>query len=259
MDFITNYGAFQVRGGMNLLLKMIGMPGKTGMDGSQVQESFFEAGRLGEIHRYCRIRRDPDLLPVYPGRADARADRPGAATARRTTPPRIFSPSSKSRDATTRRGALMPHAHPTVSLIVIARDEEALIAQCLRSACVLRRVDRGRFLLDRSHGRDRARARRAGLSARMGRIRRAEAVCAGDGDRGMGAAARRRRAGHARPWASKSGACCNRRRPPTATGFAACSTISATTSRVRFTATTRCACSGAIAVISAGATRTTRS
>ncbi len=28
----------------------------------------------------------------------------------------------------------MPHAHPTISLIVVARDEEALIAQCLRSA-----------------------------------------------------------------------------------------------------------------------------
>ncbi len=60
MDFITNYGAFQVRGGMNLLLKMIGMPGKTEMDGSQVQEAF-EAGRLAEIHRYCRA----DVIQTY--------------------------------------------------------------------------------------------------------------------------------------------------------------------------------------------------
>src|SRR5208282_541653 len=60
MDFITNYGAFQVRGGMNLLLKMIGMPGKIGMDGSQVQEAF-ESGRLGEIHRYCRS----DVIQTY--------------------------------------------------------------------------------------------------------------------------------------------------------------------------------------------------
>jgi len=60
MDFITNYGAFQVRGGMNLLLRMIGMPGKTAMDGSQVQEAY-EAGRLAEIHRYCRR----DVIQTY--------------------------------------------------------------------------------------------------------------------------------------------------------------------------------------------------
>ncbi len=60
MDFITNYGAFQVRGGIDLLLKMIGMPGKVGMDGSQVQGAF-EAGRLGEIHRYCRS----DVIQTY--------------------------------------------------------------------------------------------------------------------------------------------------------------------------------------------------
>ncbi|MFI5353453.1 MAG: 3'-5' exonuclease [Candidatus Binatales bacterium] len=60
MDFITNYGAFQIRGGMDLLLKMIGMPGKIGMDGSQVQEAF-EAGRIAEIHRYCRS----DVIQTY--------------------------------------------------------------------------------------------------------------------------------------------------------------------------------------------------
>ena len=51
-DYLTNYGAGSIAGGMDLLLKMIGMPGKTGMDGSMVQE-YFEAGRLDEIHRYC--------------------------------------------------------------------------------------------------------------------------------------------------------------------------------------------------------------
>lgn len=60
MDFITNYGAFQVRGGLNLLLKLIGMPGKTELDGSQVQE-LYEAGRLEEIHRYCRN----DVIQTY--------------------------------------------------------------------------------------------------------------------------------------------------------------------------------------------------
>src|SRR5260370_35882400 len=51
--FLTNSGGVGLRGGMDLLLKMIGMPGKTGMDGSMVQE-YFETGRLDEIHRYCR-------------------------------------------------------------------------------------------------------------------------------------------------------------------------------------------------------------
>jgi predicted PolB exonuclease-like 3'-5' exonuclease len=59
-DFLTNYGAFQIRGGMDLLLKLIGMPGKTEVDGSQVQE-MYETGRLDEIHRYCRN----DVIQTY--------------------------------------------------------------------------------------------------------------------------------------------------------------------------------------------------
>jgi predicted PolB exonuclease-like 3'-5' exonuclease len=59
-DYLTNFGAASLAGGMNLLLKMIGMPGKTGMDGSKVQE-YFEAGRLEEIHRYCRS----DVVQTY--------------------------------------------------------------------------------------------------------------------------------------------------------------------------------------------------
>lgn len=59
-DYLTNHGAVSLAGGMDLLLKMIGMPGKTGMDGSMVQE-YFEAGRLGEIHHYCRS----DVVQTY--------------------------------------------------------------------------------------------------------------------------------------------------------------------------------------------------
>ncbi len=59
-DFLTNYGAASLAGGMNLLLKMIGMPGKRGMDGSKVQE-YYEAGRRGEIDRYCRN----DVVQTY--------------------------------------------------------------------------------------------------------------------------------------------------------------------------------------------------
>lgn len=60
-DYLTNFGATgPLRGGMDLLLKMIGLPGKTGVDGAQVQD-FYEAGRLDEIHRYCRS----DVIQTY--------------------------------------------------------------------------------------------------------------------------------------------------------------------------------------------------
>ena len=59
-DYLTNHGAVALAGGMDLLLKMIGMPGKIGMDGSMVQE-YFETGRLKEIHRYCRN----DVVQTY--------------------------------------------------------------------------------------------------------------------------------------------------------------------------------------------------
>jgi predicted PolB exonuclease-like 3'-5' exonuclease len=59
-DFLCNYGATGLRGGMDLLLKMIGMPGKLAMDGTDVQ-GYFEEGRLEEIHRYCRS----DVIQTY--------------------------------------------------------------------------------------------------------------------------------------------------------------------------------------------------
>jgi 3'-5' exonuclease len=59
-DLLCNYGAASLRGGMDLLLKLIGMPGKVVMDGSRVQDCY-EAGRLDEIHRYCRS----DVLQTY--------------------------------------------------------------------------------------------------------------------------------------------------------------------------------------------------
>jgi 3'-5' exonuclease len=60
-DYLTNFGAIGgIRGGMDLLLKMIGLPGKTGVDGAQVQ-GLYDEGRLGEIHRYCRN----DVVQTY--------------------------------------------------------------------------------------------------------------------------------------------------------------------------------------------------
>ena len=59
-DFIANHGAIRIAGGMNILLKMIGMPGKGATDGSRVQE-LYEAGRMDEIHSYCRN----DVIQTY--------------------------------------------------------------------------------------------------------------------------------------------------------------------------------------------------
>jgi predicted PolB exonuclease-like 3'-5' exonuclease len=59
-EYLTNYGAVRIRGGLDLLLKMIGMPGKGAIEGSQVQ-GLYEAGRMDEIHRYCRS----DVIQTY--------------------------------------------------------------------------------------------------------------------------------------------------------------------------------------------------
>ncbi len=59
-DFLTNYGAHKVRGGFDLLAKLVGLPGKMSLDGSKVQE-LWEAGELATIHRYCR----QDVIQTY--------------------------------------------------------------------------------------------------------------------------------------------------------------------------------------------------
>lgn len=59
-DFLTNYGAHRLRGGFNVLARLIGLPGKSAIDGSQVQQ-LWEEGRLQEIARYCRH----DVIQTY--------------------------------------------------------------------------------------------------------------------------------------------------------------------------------------------------
>ncbi len=59
-DFLTNYGVHRLRGGFNVLAKLIGLPGKTTIDGSQVQQ-LWEEGRVQEIARYCRH----DVIQTY--------------------------------------------------------------------------------------------------------------------------------------------------------------------------------------------------
>ncbi len=60
MDFFTNFGAGRMTGGLNLLANLIGKPGKTGIDGSQVQDMYAD-GKAEEINDYCRC----DVLDTY--------------------------------------------------------------------------------------------------------------------------------------------------------------------------------------------------
>ena len=60
MDVLSNYGAARLSGGLNLLANLLGKPGKSGLDGSRVQETH-DAGGDAEINRYCRC----DVLDTY--------------------------------------------------------------------------------------------------------------------------------------------------------------------------------------------------
>jgi predicted PolB exonuclease-like 3'-5' exonuclease len=59
-DFLTNAGMYRIRGGFNLLARLIGLPGKAEIDGSQVQ-GLWEAGRHADIAAYCRR----DVIQTY--------------------------------------------------------------------------------------------------------------------------------------------------------------------------------------------------
>ena len=59
-ELLTNYGSFRLSGGLNLLANLIGKPGKSGIDGSQVQ-SLYDEGRADLINNYCRC----DVLDTY--------------------------------------------------------------------------------------------------------------------------------------------------------------------------------------------------
>jgi len=60
MDLISNFGAVRVAGGLNVLANIIGKPGKTGVDGSQVQDLYNQGG-VREINDYCIC----DVLDTY--------------------------------------------------------------------------------------------------------------------------------------------------------------------------------------------------
>jgi predicted PolB exonuclease-like 3'-5' exonuclease len=59
-DWFSNFGACYMDGGLNLLAKMLGLPGKQEMKGEDVYPKFLE-GKLQEINDYCLC----DTLDTY--------------------------------------------------------------------------------------------------------------------------------------------------------------------------------------------------
>jgi predicted PolB exonuclease-like 3'-5' exonuclease len=60
MDWMTNFGACSMTGGLDLLAKLLGKPGKIGISGDQVYELYCK-NRLQEINDYCMF----DTLDTY--------------------------------------------------------------------------------------------------------------------------------------------------------------------------------------------------
>jgi predicted PolB exonuclease-like 3'-5' exonuclease len=60
MDWLTEYGAYRLTGGLNLCAKMLGKPGKMGTTGASVAE-LHRQGRIQEINDYCLH----DVLDTY--------------------------------------------------------------------------------------------------------------------------------------------------------------------------------------------------
>jgi len=59
-DWLSNYNAMRMNGGLNMLAKVIGKPGKMGTSGGEVYDMFLE-GKLQEINDYCKH----DVLDTY--------------------------------------------------------------------------------------------------------------------------------------------------------------------------------------------------
>jgi len=59
-DCLSNFGAVRLRGGLDLVAKLVGLPGKSDVDGGDVQR-LWARGRWAEIHRYCA----DDALQTY--------------------------------------------------------------------------------------------------------------------------------------------------------------------------------------------------
>ena len=59
-DVMSNRGAAKLRGGLDILAKLVGLPGKGVVSGAMVQE-LWEKGAYETVHRYCRR----DVVQTY--------------------------------------------------------------------------------------------------------------------------------------------------------------------------------------------------
>ena len=59
-DLFSNFSAVRINGGLNLMSNLIYKPGKSGIDGSQVQGLYYD-GEAEKINDYCRC----DVLDTY--------------------------------------------------------------------------------------------------------------------------------------------------------------------------------------------------
>lgn len=59
-DWLANHGAARLRGGLDLIAKLVGLPGKRAVGGGDVQR-LWERRRWAAIHRYCA----DDALQTY--------------------------------------------------------------------------------------------------------------------------------------------------------------------------------------------------
>jgi predicted PolB exonuclease-like 3'-5' exonuclease len=60
MEFFSNKGAYRVEGGLNVLTKILGKPGKMDVSGDKVYE-MYKDGKVQEINDYCLF----DTLDTY--------------------------------------------------------------------------------------------------------------------------------------------------------------------------------------------------
>ena len=80
LDWLTNYGGYRLAGGLNLLAKILGKPGKMDVAGDQVYGMYLGA-KLQEINDYCLS--DTLDAPISSSSARASDRRPVAATGTR--------------------------------------------------------------------------------------------------------------------------------------------------------------------------------
>ncbi len=59
-EYLSNYNAIKMAGGLNLLAKVLGLPGKMETSGDQVYD-MYKAGKIREINDYCIH----DVLDTY--------------------------------------------------------------------------------------------------------------------------------------------------------------------------------------------------